>query len=122
MLWQKLKKFEDLICWQKSRELVKEIYRITNTEKFSRDFALRDQARRAAISSMLNISEGFARRTNKEFSKFLYISHRSIAEVQSAMYIALDLNYIDNIEFERIYNNSTEVSKIISGLLKKLRE
>ncbi|SRR5690606_32215405 len=118
----KIEKFEDLICWQKSRELVKEIYRITNTEKFSRDFALRDQARRAAISSMLNISEGFARRTNKEFSKFLYISHGSIAEVQSAMYIALDLSYIDSIEFERIYNNSTEVSKIISGLLKKLRE
>ena len=118
----KIERFEDLICWQKARELVKKIYRVTLSDKISKDFVLKDQLRRAGISIMLNISEGFARRTNKDFSKFFYIAHGSAAEVQSALYVAKDLSYIKESDFEELYNDANEISKIISGLLKKLRE
>ena len=116
----KIEKFEDLICWQKSRQLVNDIYRLTMKDKITKDFALKEQIRRAAISVMLNISEGFARRSHKEFKQFLFISHGSIAEVQSALYISLDLNYISNEEFNTIYYKCSEISIIISGLIKSL--
>jgi four helix bundle protein len=114
----KINKFEDLICWQKSRVLVKEIYILS--EKFGKDFSLKDQIRRASVSVMLNISEGFALRTHKEFKKFLYTSHGSLAEIQSVLYIALDLNYIDEGVFNEYYLKCSEISRIISGLIKSL--
>jgi four helix bundle protein len=117
----KIKRFEDLICWQKTRELVKMAYTITKNEKFFKDYSLRDQTRRAAISSMLNIAEGFGRRTHKEFKNFLFISHGSISEVQSALYIALDQKYINDAEFKSIYDFCNEISKIISGLIKSIK-
>lgn len=116
----KVEKFEDLICWQKARVLVKEIYRITSKEIFRKDFVLKDQIRRASLSVLLNIAEGFGRKSHKEFKYFLYLSHGSIAEVQSCLYIANDLNYIDKDFFDKLYSNSTEISKIISGLIKSL--
>jgi len=117
----KIRRFEDLICWQKSRELLKTTYKMTNYEKFARDYSLRDQIRRAAISVMLNIAEGFGRRTHKEFKNFLFISHGSLSEVQSALYAALDQNYIGEEEFMSTYNFYDEVSRIISGLIKSLK-
>lgn len=114
----KIEKFEDLICWQKARELVKDIYSISST--FKKDFSLMDQAKRAASSVMLNIAEGFALRTHKEFKKFLYVSHGSIAEVQSILYIAMDQSYINDEQFKNLYNKCNEISKIISGLIKSL--
>jgi four helix bundle protein len=69
---------------------------------------------------MLNIAEGFALRTHKEFKKFLYISHGSVAEVQSILYIAMDQNYINDEKFKNLYNKCNEISKIISGLIKSL--
>jgi four helix bundle protein len=116
----KIEKFEDLICWQKARELVKEIYKLTDSSNFKRDYSLIDQIRRASVSIMLNISEGFALRTSKEFKKHLYIAHGSAAEVQSVLYIAEDLNYIDNEIFTKYYEKCTEISKIISGLIKSI--
>jgi four helix bundle protein len=117
----KIEIFEDLVCWQKSRLLVKEIYSVTNTDQFKNDYALKDQIRRAMISVMLNIAEGFGRRSHKEFKQFLFIPHGSIAEVQSCLYIAMDLNYIQKEDFDKLYNKCTEVSKIISGLIKSLK-
>ena len=117
----KIEKFEDLVCWQKTRLLVKEIYNITHIGVFNKDFALKDQIRRSMISVLLNIAEGFGRRSHKEFKHYLYISHGSIAEVQSCLYIALDLNYIKKDLFDKLYNKCTEVSKIISGLIKSLK-
>jgi four helix bundle protein len=117
----KIDRFEDIIAWQKARVMVNDIYRVTNDGKFSRDYALRDQLRRAAISVMLNIAEGFARRTDKEFARFLFIAHGSVAEVQSGLYIALDQQYLTEKAFETLYARSNEVSKIISGLIKALR-
>ena len=90
----KVTKFEDLICWQKSRILVKEIYNLTDSYSFKNQFALKEQIRKAALSVLFNIAEGFSRRSNKEFKMFLFISHGSIAEVQSALYVAMDLQLV----------------------------
>lgn len=116
----KIMKFEDIKAWQRARKLVFEIYSITNNNFFMKDFSLKEQIRRASISIVLNIAEGFARKTKKEFIQFLYISHGSIAEVQSCLYIALDLNYINNDKFNYLYNECEEISKMISGLIKYL--
>ena len=117
----KIKKFEDLESWQKARTLVSEIYRISANEAFGKDFALRDQIRRSAISVPSNIAEGFARRTSKEFIQFLYIAHGSIAEVESQLYLALDLGYIAEEEFQKLYQQCYECSRLTMGLIKYLR-
>jgi four helix bundle protein len=116
----KIEKFEDLICWQKARELVKGIYKLAEPDKFKKDYSLIDQIRRASVSIMLNISEGFALRTSKEFKRHLFLAHGSVAEVQSVLYIAKDLNYIDSENFRKYYDNCTEISKILSGLIKSI--
>ena len=93
---KKIRSFEDIVAWQKARELVKIIYKMTNDlEDFRKDFGLKDQIRRASVSSMSNISEGFARNSDKEFANFLNIARGSVAEVQCQLYVALDLSYID---------------------------
>ena len=111
-----IERFEDLIAWQKSRELTATIYKTTGEGNFSKDFALRDQIRRAAVSVMSNIAEGFERKGSKEFHQFLIIAKASCAEVRSQLYVALDVGYINNNIFEDLYEKSVEVSKIISGL------
>ena len=110
------KKFEDLTVWQSSRELVKTIYNSTNNTKFKKDFSLIDQIRRSSVSVMANIAEGFGRNSNKEFAHFLNISHASIAETQSHIYIALDLQYINNEDFEIICDKCNEISKMLHSL------
>jgi four helix bundle protein len=109
-----------LICWQKARVILREIYQITSNGNFSKDWSLKDQIRRAGISVMLNISEGFCRKSHNEFKHFLFMAHGSIAEIQSALYIALDQNYITNEKFKELYDKCEEDSKIISGLIKSL--
>lgn len=108
-----IKKFEDITAWQKARELNNDIYQITNNGEFSNDFALKNQIKKASISIMLNIAEGFARKTDKEFNQFLTYAHGSCAEVQSALYIALDQNYINQKQFDTFYSKTEEVSKMI---------
>ena len=116
----KIERFEDIEAWQKARELVKEVYDITKLPEFRRDFALQDQIRRSAVSVVSNIAEGFARRTNKEFVQFLYVAHGSVAEVQTQLYVALDLGYIARTRFDALYNLSCEISKMTMGLIKYL--
>jgi len=118
----KIERFEDIKAWQKARELVNEIYSVTNDGRFAKDFGLREQIRRAAVSIMLNIAEGFARKTNREFSQFLVIAHGSAAEVQSALYVALDQNYINQQQFEKLYKMTDETSKMIMGFSSYLRK
>ena len=117
----KIKQFEDIDAWKKARKLVGGVYEITNNEKFFKDYALRDQIRRASISIMLNIAEGFARRTDKEFAQFLFVAHGSLAEVQSALYIALDQKYVTEVLFKQLYAQCDEISRVLSGLIKYLR-
>ncbi len=116
----RIERFEDIVAWQKARVLNLKIYRVTGQVDFAKDFTLRDQIRRASISIMLNIAEGFARHTPKEFARFLYIAHGSTAEVQSALYIALYLDYISDNEFKELYKITEEVSKIIAGFIRHL--
>ncbi len=111
----KIERFEDIQAWQKARELTKQIYEITKSVQFSNDFSLKDQIRRAAISVMANIAEGFARRTHKEFINFLGIAHASSAEIQSHLYVAVDQGYISKEEFQKVYGNTDEISRMIQG-------
>ena len=120
---KKIRRFEDIVAWQKARELVKVIYQMTNeSEKFRKDFGLKDQIRRAAVSSMSNISEGFARTSDKEFANFLNIARGSVAEVQSQLYVALDLGYIDKNVFSIGYALADETSRLLTNFMKYLRK
>ncbi len=105
---------------QKAREVASSVYRVTKNGHFAKDFGLRDQIRRASVSIMANIAEGFARRTDKDFAYFLNISRSSAAEVQSHLYVALDEGYIDEQEFNEIYSGVEETPKMIFGLVKHL--
>jgi len=118
----KIERFEDIKAWQKARELVKDIYRVCRVEKFRNDYNLIDQTRRAAVSIMANIAEGFARRTSKEFINFLGMAHASAAELQSHLYVAIDQEYISDSDFRIIYETAGEVSKMIQGLSNYLRK
>ncbi|MDG4716168.1 four helix bundle protein [Winogradskyella marincola] len=117
----KFRSFEEIISWQKARELNKDIYNITNkNDSFSKDFGLRDQIRRSSISISSNIAEGFERETTKEFIRFLYIAKASSGEFRSQLYLAFDLNYINKDEFSKLNIKVNEVSKLLSGLIKYL--
>lgn len=117
----KINKFEEIEAWQKSREIVNSIYKISNKSSFSKEFALRDQIRRAAISIMSNISEGFSRDSTKEFIRFLFIAKSSASEVQSQLYIAKDQGYIEEKEFEEIYDSLDHCSRQISNFITYLK-
>ena len=113
---EKIERFEDLIAWQKARELTKAIYKATDHGKFAKDFGLKDQIRRAAVSVMSNIAEGFDRRGGREFHQFLVIAKGSCAELRSQLYVALDAGYIDKPTFNTLYEQSLETGKVINGL------
>jgi four helix bundle protein len=113
---QKVERFEDLIAWQKVRQLAAEIYRVSAHGEFAKDFGLRDQIRRAAVSAMSNIAEGFDRGSRNEFHQFLVIAKASCAEVRSQLYVAQDVGYIDQKTFENISGNTNELLRIIGGL------
>ncbi|ABQ25042.1 four helix bundle protein [Geotalea uraniireducens] len=118
----KIERFEEIQAWQKARLLVKEVYSISNTGGFVKDFGLRDQIRRAAVSIMLNIAEGFARKTNKEFIQYLVIAHGSAAEVQAALYVAFDQEYLSEAEFDKLYGSADNTSKMVLGFINYLRK
>jgi four helix bundle protein len=118
----KIERFEDIQAWQKARVLVKDVYTVSNSGFFAKDFGLRDQIRRAAVSIMLNIAEGFARKTTREFTQFLVIAHGSAAEVQAALYVALDQQYVCEPEFNKIYKLADDSSKMILGFINYLRK
>jgi four helix bundle protein len=117
----KLTRFEDLECWQQARNLVKEVYEVTRDDKFRRDLRLSGQIQAASASIMANIAEGFIRRSDRKFTQFLFIAMSSAAEVQSHLYIAFDQRYIDQKQFDEIYDQANKTAKIISGLIKYLR-
>jgi four helix bundle protein len=117
----KFSKFEEIQAWQKAYDITLLIYKITAEEKFTRDFGLKDQIRRASVSIMANIAEGHGRRTNVEFANFLNIARGSAAEVQSHLYIALGLNYINQKEFDELYQTLTEISRMTLSLAQYLR-
>lgn len=117
-----VKNFEDLNVWKQARQLTQEVYRLTKTEKFLKDFGLRDQIRRAAISVMSNIAEGFERGGNQEFVQFLYVAKASCGEVRSQLYVALDQGYATANDSEKLLQLFRRLSGMISNLITYLRE
>ena len=115
------KRFEDIKAWQKAREATREVYKQTLKVTFARDFGLRDQIQRSAVSVMANIAEGFGRHSDKEFANFLNVAHASISESQSHLYVALDLGYTNQADFTRLYDMFDEVSRMTMALAKHLR-
>lgn len=114
-------KFEEIEAWQEGRALKQEIYRQSKRGEFAKDFALRDQVRRAAISITANIAEGFERGGNREFLQFLSIAKGSCGEVLDHLYTAMDESYISNDEFNNLYAQATEVGKLIGGFMRYLQ-
>ena len=113
---KRIERFEDFIAWQKARKLTADIYRVTSEGRFARDFGLKDQIRRAAVSSMSNLAEGFERGRPAEFHQFLSIAKASCAELRAQLYVALDVGYISLSTFDRLMAQATEVGQILGGL------
>lgn len=114
---KKIQSFEDIIAWQKARELVVSIYRVMKDQK---DYRFRNQLQSAAVSVMNNIAEGYERIGDKQLKQFLYFAKGSCGEVRSMIYVAEDLRMITNEEKVFLYDLSLEISKLLSGFIKKL--
>src|SRR5436853_3600074 len=117
-----IERFEEILAWQKAREVTSDIYNVTNEGGFAKDFGLRDQIRRSSVSIMANIAEGFGRKSDKEFANFLNFAHGSAAEVQSHLYLALDLAYNNRATFNELNGLLEEVSRMTLVLAQHLRK
>ena len=113
-------RFEDIEAWKKARELTRLIYGCSGQGEFARDFGLRDQIRRAAVSVMSNIAEGFERGGNREFRQFLAQAKGSVGEVRSQLYAALDTGLLSDSQFCEIHALTMEVGRLIAGLMRYL--
>src|ERR1039457_3688500 len=117
----KIERFEDMLSWQKARELTRHVYKVSKQGDFVKDFELRGQIRRASISIMSNIAEGFERGGDKEFAQFLSNAKGSCGEVRCQLYAALDEKYLREAEFKQPSEQSLEVNRLISGFMTYLR-
>lgn len=117
-----VQRFEDLIAWQKSRVLAADAYRAVGQGAVARDFGLKDQMQRAAVSVMANIAEGFERRSPPDFARFLTIAKASCAELKSHCFVAVDVGYFDADLFRKLHDQAEEVNRIISGLRTSLNK
>jgi four helix bundle protein len=115
-------RFEEILAWQKARELVREVYVVCGVLPFSRDFGLKDQICRAAVSAMNNVAEGFGRKSSRDFAHFLDVARGSALEVQSLLYVALDLKYIQPAAFAKLYKIAEETISLIAGFTSYLRK
>jgi four helix bundle protein len=113
----KIEKFEEILAWEKAKELTLKIYKIFEN---SRDFGFKDQIQRSSVSIMNNIAEGFERSGNKEFKHFLFVAKGSCGEVRSMLYLAIELKYINESKFKELFNLCLEISKMLSGFIKAL--
>jgi four helix bundle protein len=116
----RITRFEDIDAWKKGRELSREVYTITRAGEFARDFGLRDQIRRAAVSVMSNIAEGYERDGNAGFRQYLYVAKGSAGEVRSQLYVALDAGYIDEPTFNRLTGLALDATRLIRGFIRYL--
>ena len=118
----KIQKFEDIVAWQKARELTRKVYAHSKTGVFAKDFGLRDQIQRASVSIMGNVAEGYDRGGDKEFIQFLSVSKGSCGEVKSHLYVALDQQYINSPQFNQLYNSADEVGRLLGGFMAYLKQ
>ncbi len=117
-----IRKFEDIRAWQEARILVRMVYVLTRHGALAKDFGLRDQIQRAAVSAMTNIAEGFDCDSNAEFARFLGYSRRSAVEVQSLLYAVLDVGYIDQATFQQHYDQANKVKAMVGAFKNSLRK
>lgn len=117
-----IKRFEDIQAWQQARKLVREIYAVSAEGRLKNDLGLKSQLCRAAVSSMSNVAEGFARKSDRDFAHFLDMARGSTAEVQSLLYVALDIGYVTLSDFQRLYCTSEETAALIGGFTSYLRK
>ena len=113
-----IKKFEDIVAWQRAQMLALEVYSVCKSLK---DYSFKDQICRAVVSISSNIAEGFDRSSDADFARFLYISLSSCSEVKSMVYLAKNLNYVSHQQSESLLSKANEISKIIRGLIKSLK-
>ncbi len=118
----KITRFEDIESWQMARELTRLVYNVVKSQKFSKDFGLKNQICRASVSVMSNIAEGFNSGSRAEFARFLAYAQRSCSEVQSQLYVALDQNYITKKTFDEIYMLANNASSKIGAFIKYLKQ
>ena len=118
----KIERFEDIAAWQKARELTRQVYRVSKMGEFARDFGLRNQICRAAVSIMSNIAEGFGRGGDQEFIQFLAIAKGSVGEVQAQLYVVLDAGYLDKKVFAELYALAEETGRLLGGFIKYLQQ
>jgi len=119
---KKIENFEDLIVWQKGVELVKQIYLLTSEGKLNKDFGLRDQLQRAAVSIPTNIAEGFERSSRRDYIRFLFIAKGSAGEVRSLLRVALEIGFIDQSLYDHLRSTVLELSRYLSNQIRSLRE
>ena len=119
---KKIETFEDLRVWQRGIELVKQIYLLTKGGDFSKDFGLRDQLRRASVSMPTNIAEGFERYSRKEYIHFLNIAKGSAGEVRSLLRVALEVGYLDQSKYDKLYIQVMELSCMLSTQIQALHK
>lgn len=117
----KINHFKELDCWKKARELVQFIYQLTRKDNFSRDFGLRDQIQRAAVSTMANIAEGFGTQSDLDFIRYLSMSTRSAYEVTSHLFVALDVSYITQKDFNHGESLTNDLINLNKGLIRYLK-
>jgi four helix bundle protein len=114
--------FEDIEAWQEARAFVRNIYHASSTGSFAGDFALRDQLRRAAVSIVSNIAEGFERSSHREFARFLYMAKASAGEARAQLYVALDLGYLDEAQFRDLRLATIFISSKLASFIKYLQK
>ena len=117
----KIIRFEEIDSWKEARELTRNIYALTARERFSKDFGLRDQIQRASVSVMSNVAEGFDAGSDKAFISFVNYAYRSATEVQSLLYVALDVRYVDQSDFQKGFDQALKTKRLIGGLIRYLR-
>jgi four helix bundle protein len=117
-----ISRFEDLIAWKKARILTRKIYSVSTVGKFGKDFGLRNQIQRAAVSIMSNIAEGYERGAYGEFHHFVSIAKASCAEVRCQLYVAADVGYISADQFRELRAESEEVGRILGGLRRSIQQ
>lgn len=117
-----IKRFEDIDSWKSSRELTRQIYELTSSEEFCRAFGLKDQIRRACVSILSNIAEGFERGGDREFLQYLAVAKGSCGEVRAQLYVAYDQGYMSQDRFDSLSKTAVEVSSLLSGLMRYLKQ
>ncbi len=118
----KIERFEDITAWQKARLLTQEVYTASNHAEFARDYPLRDQIRRATLSIISNIAEGFERDGDKEFVQFLSVAKGSCGEVRAQLYVALDQAYLTEERFRQLTELAEEISRLLARFIHYLRD